>query len=164
MYNKLVKHGEAFAVGFGLLCILIFAVGIIQGFNSAGYDMNTDLTTMEDKSQINFFNSGLYITIFLGVLCILLMLGGIFWDLIRNFKSGSKFLIGFAVLIVVFFVLYSTASYDSGGRFGAYWSKDPFYITEGLSKFISAGLYVLFGLSAIAVMAIIVSEIRNFFK
>ena len=61
MYNKLVKYGDAIAVGLGVLCILIFVIGIVAGFSSAGYDMNTDLTSMADKSNINFFNSGLYL-------------------------------------------------------------------------------------------------------
>lgn len=164
MYNKLVKYGDAIAVGLGVLCILIFVIGIVAGFSSAGYDMNTDLTSMADKSNINFFNSGLYLTIILGVLCVVLMIGGIIWDLVRNFKSGSKFLFGFGILIIIFFILYSTSSYDTGGRFAAYWSKDPFYITEGLSKFISAGLYSLLGLAAVAFLSIVIFEVRNFFK
>jgi hypothetical protein len=164
LYNYLEKSGDAIAVGLGMLCIVIFIIGIITGFSSSGYDMSTDLTTIEDKSEINFFNSGLVITIALGVLCVILMFVGIFWDLFRNFKTGSKFLIGFGVLIVVFFILYSTSSHDSGGRFDAYWSKDPFYITESLSKFISAGLYSLVAMSALAFLSIVVFEIRNFFK
>ena len=63
MYNKLVKYGDAISVGLGVLCILIFIIGIVTGFNSAGYDMGTDLTTMQDKSNINFFNSGLYMDV-----------------------------------------------------------------------------------------------------
>jgi len=164
MYNKLVKYGDAISVGLGVLCILIFIIGIVTGFNSAGYDMGTDLTTMQDKSNINFFNSGLYLTIILGILCVALMFIGIIWDLVRNFRSGSKMLIGFGVLIIAFIVFYSTSAYDTGGRFDAYWSKDPFYITQGLSKFISAGLYSLMGLAAVAFLSIIVFEIRNFFK
>jgi hypothetical protein len=164
LYNYLEKSGDAIAVGVGVLCILIFIIGIVTGFSSAGYDMSTDLTTMENKSDINFFNSGLILAIVLGLLCIVLMLLGIFWDLFRNFKTGSKLLFGFGALIVAFFVLYSTSSYDTGGRFAAYWSKDPFYITENLSKFISAGLYSLLGLAAVAFITIIVFEVRNFFK
>lgn len=163
LYNYLIKDGDAIAVGASAILFIIFSLGIYFGATSGGYTLS-ELTNMPDKSQVNIFNSGLWMMIIMTVLAIVLMLGGVFLDIIRDFKTGSKSLIGFGIVFVAFIVLYYTSSPDTGGRFAAYWSKDPFFITEGLSKFISAGLYSLMGLSIVAFLLILFFEIRSFFR
>ena len=88
---------------------------------------------------------------------------GIYVDLFKNFKSGSKSIFGFLAIVIAFIVLYFTSSHDSGGRFGAYWSPE-FGITEGLSKFISAGLYSLMGLTLVSFLLILFYEVKSFFR
>ncbi|MBK8516901.1 MAG: hypothetical protein IPL55_11675 [Saprospiraceae bacterium] len=163
LYNYLVKDGDAIAVGFSALMFILFAASVYFGAQSGGYDLSS-LTDMQDKSNVNIFNLGLYIVMILGAIAVFLMLFGIFWDLIKNFKTGSKTIMGFGAIVVAFVIFYFTSSHDSGGRFDAYWSTDPFNITVGLSKFISAGLYTLMSLTLLSFLLILFFEIRSFFK
>jgi uncharacterized membrane protein len=162
LYNYLVKSGDAMAVGLSAILFIIFSLGIYLGSSSGGYDLN-DLIDREDLTDVNCFNPGLYIMIIMTILAIVLMILGIFTDLVKNFKSGSKTILGFGVLVVAFIVLYYTSSYDSGGRFATYWSPE-FGITEGLSKFISAGLYTVGGLTFVSFILILFFEVRSFLK
>ncbi len=162
LYNYLVKDGDAIAVGVSALLFVVFGLGIYLGSSSGGYSLS-DLTTMEDLSQVNCFNPGLWTMIWMFFVATLLMLAGIVWDIFRNFKSGSKTVYGFLGVIVAFIVLYFTSSHDTGGRFDSYWAKD-FGITETLSKLISAGLYSLGLLTLLAFVLILVFEVRSFFK
>lgn len=163
LYNYLIKDGDAIAVGISAVLFIIFSLGIYLGASSGGYSLS-ELTDRKDLSDVNCFNSGLWMMIIMTILAIVLMLGGVFLDIFRDFKNGSKSLLGFGAVLIAFIVLYYTSSPDTGGRFGAYWSKDPFFITESLSKFISAGLYSLMGLSVVAFLLIIFYEIRSFFR
>ena len=162
LYNYLVKDGDAIAVGVSALLFVVFGLGIYLGSSSGGYSLS-DLTTMEDLSQVNCFNPGLWTMIWMFFVATLLMLAGIVWDIFRNFRSGSKTVYGFLGVIVAFIVFYFTSSHDTGGRFDAYWAKD-FGITETLSKLISAGLYSLGLLTLLAFVLILVFEVRSFFK
>jgi hypothetical protein len=162
LYNYLVKDGDAIAVGVSAVLFVIFGLGIYLGSSSGGYSLS-ELTDMEDLSQINCFNPGLWTMIWMCFIAVVLMILGIVWDIFRNYKSGSKSVYGFLAIIAAFVVLYFTSSHDTGGRFDAYWAKD-FGITEMLSKFISAGLYSLGLLTFLAFLLILVFEIRAFFK
>lgn len=163
LYNQLLKNGDAIAVGFSALMFILFALSVYLGSQSANIDLST-LTDRPDKSDVNIFNVGLYTVIVLGIVAILLTIGGILWDIFRNFKTGSKSIFGFVGIIVAFLAFYFTSSHDSGGRFDAYWSKEPFFITEGLSKFISAGLYTLIALTFVSFILILFFEVKSFFK
>jgi len=162
LYNYLVKSGDALAVGLSAILFIIFALGVYLGSSSGGYNLN-DLLEKEDLTDVNCFNPGLYIMLILTFLAIVLMLLGIFSDLFKNFKSGSKTVMGFGLMIAIFIVLYFTANHDSGGRFAAYWSPE-FHISEGISKFISAGLYTVMGLTLVSFLLILFYEVKSFFK
>ncbi len=162
LYNYLVKNGDAVAVGVSAVLFIIFALAIYLGSSSGGYNLN-ELIDRKDLSDVNCFNPGLWMAIILLVLAIFLTVAGIVSDLFKNIKSGSKSIFGFLGIIVVFIALYFTSSYDSGGRFGAYWGPE-FNITEGLSKFISAGLYTMMAMAFISFFLIIFFEIKSFFK
>jgi hypothetical protein len=162
LYNYLLKNGDAIAVGFSALMFMLFALSVYFGSKSGGYDLST-LTDMPDKSNVNIFNVGLYSVIILSIISILLAIFGILWDIFKNFKSGSKSIIGFGAIVVAFLAFYFTSSHDTGGRFDAYW-KPEFGITEGLSKFISAGLYSLIALTVVSFLLIMFYEVKSFFK
>jgi uncharacterized membrane protein YozB (DUF420 family) len=163
LYNYLVKDGDAIAVGLSAVLFIVFALSVFFGAQSGGYDLST-LTDMPDKSNVNIFNVGLWMMIILGIIAIILMVIGVFWDLFRNFKSGSKSMIGMAVILIAFLILYFTSSHDTGGRYAAYWSNPEFHINESISKFISAGLYSLMGLTVVAFALILFYEIKSFFR
>ncbi len=163
LYNYLVKDGDAIAVGVSGLLFVIFAFSVYFGAQSGGYSLST-LTDMPDKSNVNCFNSGLWMMIILGIIAILLMIVGVFWDLFKNFKSGSKSIYGFGAIAIAFVVLYFTSSHDTGGRYDVYWSNPEFHLNKGISKAISAGLYSLLGMTAVAFILILFYEVKSFFK
>lgn len=163
LYNFLKQRGETLAVGFGVLFAIVFAITIYMGTQSGGYSLAT-LSDIEDKSQVNCFNFGLWTMIIMIIASFAMMLLGVIGDIFKNARKGKGSIIGFSLIILAFIVLYFTSSYDTGGRYDAYWSKDPFYITENLSKLISAGMYTMGILTVVAFLSIIVFEIRAFFK
>jgi Ni/Fe-hydrogenase subunit HybB-like protein len=64
LYNYLVKDGDAIAVGVSAVLFAVFALGIYLGSSSGGYSLS-ELTNMEDLSQINCFNPGLWTMIWM---------------------------------------------------------------------------------------------------
>lgn len=164
MYKLLTKYGQTGALLVGILVTAIFLITVMSGLSSAGYDMGTDLNALDDeaKAAIGFFDAGLWLTIILAVIAIVLafVVFGV-WDLIKYPKQAIKFLIGFVVLLVLFFILYSSASPEVVGFEDKMMEND---ITPNISKFISAGIWTTIGLGGLAFLAMILSEIRNAFK
>jgi uncharacterized membrane protein YoaT (DUF817 family) len=161
MYNFLVKNGTALAMGIGSLVTVLFIASVAMGLSSSGYDTSTDLLTVDYKS-INAFNLGIYLTSLLALIAILLMLGGVVWDLFRNRKSSMKMIIGIVALVIIFLILFSTSTFETGGRWD--YLNSEFKVGENASKFISAGIWTTGILLVVSTLAIVVSEVRNFFK
>jgi hypothetical protein len=161
MYNFLLKHGTAVAMGVGTVIAILFFITISVGLSSSGYDTSTDLLSV-NYQEIGAFNFGIYITYILGILAFLMMLVGIVWDLWNNRKASKNMIYGILGLIVLFFVLYATAKFDTGGRWDVL--NAEFGITEKSSKIVTAGIYTCGLLLLGAALSIAVSEIRNFFK
>jgi len=164
MYKLLTKYGQTGALLIGIAITAIFLITALSGLSSAGYDMGTDLNALDDeaKAAIGFFDAGLWLTIILAVIAIALafVVFGV-WDLIKYPKQAIKFLIGFVVLLGIFFILYSTASAEVVGFEDKMMENE---ITPGISKFISAGIWTTIGLGGAAFLAMVLSEIRNAFK
>ncbi len=163
LYKALVKHGDAIAVGFSVLMVILFALSVYFGAKSGGYELSS-LTERTDLKDVNCFNLGLWSMIFMGLIAVLLMLGGVIWDLFRNFKSGSKTIIGFGGMILLFIILFFTSSHDTNGRYAAYWSNPEFHLSQNISKFISAGLYTMGAMALVSFVLIIVFEVKALFK
>jgi len=164
MYKLLTKYGQTGALLIGIAITAIFLITVSSGLSSAGYDMGTDLNALDDdaKAAIGFFDAGLWLTIILAIIAIVLafVVFGV-WDLIKYPKQAIKFLIGFVVLLVVFFALYSTANPEVIGFEDKMMENE---ITPSISKFISAGIWTTIGLGSLAFLAMVLSEIRNAFK
>ncbi len=163
MYKFLTKNGQTAALVLGVLCIIIFFVSVYVGFNNSPYDMGTDLNEVEDKSTINFFNSGLWIAILLTAACAILALivFGVL-NLMKFPKSAMKFGLGFVVLLAVFGGLYATSSMETTEKMIDL--HNEFDVSEKVSKMISGGLKTMMGLGAVAFLVMIGAEIRNLFK
>jgi hypothetical protein len=161
MYSFLLKNGTAIAMGVGTLITLIFIGTSISGLSSAGYDMGTDLVSVDYKN-INAFNTGIYLACLLSAIAVIIMLIAVVLDLWSNRKTSMKMIIGMVVMAVVFFALYQTAAFETGGK----WDElnTEFGVTEGASKFITSGIIGCGILGGISVLAIVVAEVRNFFK
>jgi len=164
MYNFLTKHGTLAAFLLGIVIIVAFLGSAISGLGSAGYDSGTNLMEMgRDKIQeMNFFNLGLQLTIFLLIAAVAITLVFMVVDVFKFPKQTVKGIIGFVALIVIFMILKSTATFETGGK----WDKlyNTFAITEGVSSFISAGIWTTLILMGGATLLVIGAEIRNFFK
>lgn len=164
MYKLLTKHGQTGALLVGIAVTAIFLITVLSGLSAAGYDMGTDLNDLDDETiaAIGFFDVGLALTMILAVIAIVLafFVFGI-WDLIKYPKSAIKFLIGFVVLLIVFYVIYASANPEVVGFEDKMMENK---ITEGISKFISAGVWTAIGLCAIAFVGMLLSEVVNAFK
>lgn len=164
MYKFLTKNGPTAALLLGLAIVAIFLISVFSGMGAAGYDMGTDLNDLPDdaKAAIGFFDLPIKLTVILAVLCAFLAFVAFgVWDLIKFPKSAIKFLIGFVVLLVIFFALKSSASPLMPG-FEDKMTENG--ITDNISTFISAGIWTTIGLAVAAVAAMVLSEIRNAFK
>ena len=165
MYKFLTKNGQSLALGLGVLVIAIFLISIYTGFSSAGYDMSTDLNKLSDAEQaeIGFFDAGIGLTVAMIIVSFLLafVVFGIF-DLIKFPKNAVKFAIGVLGLAIVFYALYATSSFDTGGRLAKL--NDDFDITPTISKFISGGIKTTLGLLGFSAFAVVVGELWSIFK
>ena len=165
MYKFLTKNGQSLALGLGVLVIAIFLISIYSGFSSMGYDMSTDLNKLTDAEQANigFFDSGIALTVAMIIIAFALafVVFGIF-DLVKFPKNAIKFAIGVLGLAIVFYALYATSSFDTGGRLAKL--NEDFEITPTISKFISGGIKTTLGLLGFSVIAVVVGELWALFK
>lgn len=156
LYNLLTKRGQLFAFLLGLIIALIF-FGIVTA-GSAEFEMLSE----EDQEQSNLFNFGLYAAIYLVIInAVIALLFGV-WFLIREPKRSIQMLIGLGIILVIWFITYSTADPGFSGPIAS--TLEEFDISEGVSKFVSAGLSTALILAALASISIIVAEIINLFK
>lgn len=83
-------------------------------------------------------------------------------DLIKFPKNAIKIGGGILFIGLVFFILYSTSSFDNTGRLIGL--NEKFDITENISKFISGGIKTTLGLLGFSVIAVVLGEIWSQFK
>lgn len=164
MYKLLTKHGTAAAFGLGLVCTIAFMAAALAGLGADGYDASTDLVGLgKDKiPTMTYFDLGLNLTILLLIVCVLVLIIFMIVDIFKFPKSSIKGLLGFGVLVIIFFILKSISKVEVG----PIWTKlaNEFAVTDGISKTISGGIWTTLLLMAAAAIVMVVSEIRNFFK
>ncbi|MCX7861396.1 MAG: hypothetical protein N2449_00170 [Bacteroidales bacterium] len=97
----------------------------------------------------------LYLTYFLVLASVLLVLGFAIWFLVKNFKKSKNTLAGALVLIIIFLISYFISS-------GEVYEK--FQIGEGLSKLIGGSLITLYIMFAGTIVVAIYAEIAKLFK
>ena len=156
MYKFLTRNGQLIAFGLGVLITLVFLISVIPNLEEF------NLMSKDAQKQTNIFNSGLAAVIFLTVVG---FAAAVFFGLYQtatNLKGSTKGLIGVGILVLVFLIAYMTASPETGGPI--FETIQKFNVTDGQSKFISAGLTTTLILVAGAAGAFLFSEIRNFFK
>ena len=158
MYKLLTKHGQLMAFGLGLLVTILFLISVLGGIDSF------NSLAEEEQGTTGIFNIGLYGAIVMCVICAVAILGFGLYHAISNPKGAMKFLIGLAVLVVVFGIFYAMAApiEEANGRLAMI--LDKFAITEGTNKFITGALATTVTLAALAAAAFALSEVRNLFK
>lgn len=156
MYRLFTKYGTGFAFGLGLLVTLIFLIPAVSGIG----DFN--MLPPDQKGTTTIFNAGLFCAIALIVICFVIsVLFGVY-QLATHPKGAVKFIVSIAVIAVLFFILYSMATPETTAKMQALATE--FNITDGVSKFISAALWTVIALAAVATGAFVLAEIRNLFK
>ena len=161
-YNFLMKYGNLIAMIVAVLILALFLININSGMNSMGFDSNTNLIDYKDK--INFFNNTLLIAIYMiFIAAIVWILFGLY-NLIMNPKGSMKFLISLIVVVVLYFVFYSTATVEQSGRLGELLSDPAYHVDANITKHISAGLKTMLSLFGLSILSLIVSEVISFFK
>ncbi len=162
LYNFLRKYGPYLVMGASLLILAIFFVNVNSGFSAMGFDSNTDL--IQHKKEIEFFNfplkAGMVMVVIAALFWILFGIAGLF----TNFRSSIKFLVSFAVIIVLYFVFYNSAEVESSGRLFELLNDPNYHINADITKHISAGLKTMLSLFGLSIVALIISEVLSFFK
>ncbi|TVR83879.1 MAG: hypothetical protein EA409_02210 [Saprospirales bacterium] len=156
LYNILLKRGQLLAFSLGLIIVLIFFFTITA--NVDAFEMMNE----EDQKTATLFDFGLRATIFLIFLnAVIAVLFGL-WFLVKEPKRSIKMIIGFALVLIIGFIAYSSA--DPGFDGPMLTTLERFNISEGVSKLISAGLSTTLILGGLAAFAIVVGEVINIFK
>ncbi len=160
MYKFLTKNGQLIAFGIGALITVIFL-----GVAFSGLDEFNSLVSMKKGHESNIFNFGISASIFLIVLCFILMLVFGVYQVAIHFKSSAKGLIGFGVIILIFII--------ASNMIPSSMEEIPQYVAGPMEKYevslsnyglISGGIMTAIVLGVGAVLAFIGSEILNFFK
>ena len=168
VYSFLMKHGALVAMGVSVLIIFVFLLNINNGFSDLGFTSSTDLVDVikgDKPPVINFFNFGLKITIALVIFAVFVWIIFGLIGLIFNFKGSLKFVISFAVLIILFFIFYGSSEVETTGRLGDLLAdSDSYHVNEKISQYISAGIKTTLSLFGLSILTLIVSEVLSFFK
>ncbi len=162
MYNFLTKNGQLFAFLLGAISTLIVVGSILGSANKTMLDSPEAAKMAPEIANTGILNTGMNITVLLVVLALGATIIFGLLNLVTNFKSSLKFIIGFGVLIVAFFVLKSTSDHESVGKIVE--TMQEFDIDEGLSKSISAAIKGTIGMAVVAVGSMILFEVYNLFK
>ena len=156
MYRFLTKYGTGVAFGVGLLATLIFLIPILSGVGEF------NMLSPDDKGTTSIFNAGLYTAIALIILCFVISIGFGVFQLATNPKGAIKLILGIGLIGIMFFVMYSMASPETSAKMQNL--AQEFNITDNVSKLISASLWTVIILAAVATGSFVLAEIRNVFK
>ena len=142
----------------GAVLTLIFlgsALGGLEEFSMLGVDA---------QKQTSIFDFGLYAGIGLAILCGIVALVFGLVQVGTNLKGSLKGIIGLIVLVVLFFVLYSTSSADFGPdtKLGELMATNN--LSAGSFKAISGAIILGIALFFGAFVIMILAELRNAFK
>ncbi|MCE2769375.1 MAG: hypothetical protein LW711_05235 [Saprospiraceae bacterium] len=157
MYKFLAKNGQALAFGVGTLITVIFfaiAAGGLEEFSAL---------PIEEQRKTNIFDFGLIASLGLTVLSVvLLVVFGVF-QVATNFKESLLGLIALLVLAGIYFVSMAMASGEVSGIMAATVEKVG-GVSPAALKFIDGSITTSLIISTVAILALVLSEIRNFFK
>lgn len=165
MYKFLTSKGQLFALILALVVIAIFFGSVISGIGNAGYSTSDDLNAImkaNPDADFSFFMPGLMITVFMAVGAFII---AVFFGLLQVFsnpKGSLKAIIGFGVIAIMFFAIYTTADSDMTGAISA--TVQKFDISENISKMITGGLKTMSFLAMVAFFGAVILEIWNLFK
>ncbi|MCB9283716.1 MAG: hypothetical protein H6563_06535 [Lewinellaceae bacterium] len=144
IYKFLAKYGQLLGFALGAVPILFFVLILLIGGEDAA---------------INF---ELYSGIFLFIVGVIVLVGWSLYQIIADPKGSAKGLMGIGALLVVFLVIYFTATPETAGSLGK--TRIEFNISDAQSKLITGGIGLAILLAIGAALSFFYSEVRNFFK
>ena len=163
MYKFLTKNGQTIAFGVGAFLVIVFYALVLSNGNFETFT-NMDAEGVKDPERYKFgmFNFGLIATIVLMIIGAVIAAGFGVYQIATNFKNSIVGLVGLAVLGIIFAIGYFTGTVETEGP--VHYAAQKFSVSDTQRKIINGSLYSGLILIALAVLGIIVSEIRNFFK
>lgn len=164
MYKLLTSKGQLFAILLGVLSVAIALGTIISGVKS-NYSMSENLNdVLKNNADANFdfFNPAINIVVVLVVLaCLAMLLFGVV-HLLSDPKGSIKAIIGLALVVGLFFILYSSAEVGGTAKLAELIDKND--LSDNVAKLISGGVKTAVIAAMIAFFAAVVMEVINLFK
>ncbi|MDX1665989.1 MAG: hypothetical protein R3350_02120 [Saprospiraceae bacterium] len=157
MYNFLVANGQRIAFGLGVIITAIFLINVTSGMEQFS------ALPEEQQPQTKIFNFGISGALALTALAAIAMLLFGLAQVFSQFRSSVKGIIGFLVLLGIFFGAYTMASGEATGPIADAVERAG-GISAGNLKFIGGAISTALALIALAALAFLVSEVTNFFK
>jgi hypothetical protein len=158
MYKTLSKNGQTFGFLLGAVITLLFV--LIMGAGWSSFEAYGDTP---ERYNTTIFNFGMFAAmglIILGVIAVVLFGIGQMAD---NPKAAIRGILGVVVLVAIFLLAYATASGEAAGPLAKSIENAGGISSNGL-KLIGGGITTSLALVGVAFGAIILSELRNFFK
>lgn len=157
MYKFLTKNGQALAFGLGILIAALFlitATANIGSFNSL---------PDEEKFTTSIFDVGLQGSIALVIIALVLTIVFAIYQTATNLRASLFGILGLIAIVVIFFIAYSSASGEATGAM-ARAVENYGGMTANELKIVGGGITTAIVMAALAVVAIVISEIINLFK
>ena len=162
MYKFLSKNGQLLGFGLGIVIVILFLATMIPGLG--GFD---DLPE-EQQNATGIFNVGLYGAIALVIIAAIAMVAFGLLQVITNLRGSVKGLIGFGIILAIFFIAFSTASGEATpfvqGAIDKFQEAGNGTISSTTLKRIGGGIWTMIVLIGLAFVTAAVSEILNLFK
>lgn len=161
LYNFLVKKGLMVALGIGILFIILHFVGIsggIEEFSQIPEDPASKPERLEVGSKM--VSMGIMVTVALLAITFVVALVFAIIQVLSNPKGALAGIAGLVVILIIFGIGYSM----SAGEVEQSWIDKDFGITPTISKYVSGAVFASAVMVGLAVLGLVVSEIRNFFK
>lgn len=160
MYKFLVANGQRLAFGLGILITAIFLFSVIGGL-----DQFNELPD-EDQATTSIFNAGISGAIILIVIAAVALIAFGLMQVLSDLKGSMKGIIGLVVLLVIFFIAYSTANGDAAAEIAPIGTaiEKVGGIAPGNLKFIGGSIITAMVLVGTAFASFVLAEIINFFK
>lgn len=162
MYNFLTKNGLLIAFGVGLLITIAFYAIAIPGVANSGVADADAQEQIKVLGQTGMFDMGLKGSIFLIIVAALAWLVFGLIGVGKDIKGSIKGIAAVVVMVVAYFVFKGMAVAPETGRIRGV--MDTMGVSDDQYGFSVALMNLTFVLLAIAVLVLIVSEVRNFFK
>lgn len=157
LYQILSAHGQRIALGVGLAICVIFILSVFGGLEEFSQ------LSKQESYGTHIFDFGVMGAIAMTVFAIAASVFFGFYQVATHFRQSLKGILGTGAIVVIFFLIYASASGEATGQIAATMEKVG-GITPGILKFIKAGVSSMLLMILGAFLILVATEIRNAFK